>query len=96
MLQRKNDNPIIKVYNRGTGENSMPIEFYNSQEENAKYSCALEAFINPIKSLDNKNAIEQINKLYEIKQNRDANSIEYVSLERLKELFGVEKDKERE
>lgn len=91
MLQRKNDNPIIKVYNRGRGENSMPIEFYNSQEKNDRYSCALEAFLNPIKSLDNKNAIEQINELYKIKRNRDANSIEYASLERLEELFGVEK-----
>ena len=43
-----------------------------------------------------KKAIEQINELYQIKQNRDANSIEYSSLERLKELFEVEKNRERE
>ncbi len=96
MLQRKNDNPIIKVYNRGIGEKSMPIEFYNSQEKNSRYSCALEAFLDSMKSLDNKKAIEQINELYKIKQNRDANSIEYSSLERLKELFEVEKNRERE
>lgn len=96
MLQRKNDNPTIKVYNRGRGEKSMPTESYNSKGENARYSCALEAFMNPIKSLDNKNAIEQINELYKVKQNRNADSIEYASLERLEELFGVEKDKERE
>lgn len=96
MLQRKSDNPTIKVYNRGRGENSMPIEFYNNKEKNARYSCALEAFINPIKSLDNKNALEQINELYKIKKKRNADSIEYASLERLEKLFGVEKYKERE
>jgi zeta-toxin len=95
MLQSKQDNPTIKVFSRGQGENSMPIEFYNSQKQDTKYRCALEAFINSKKSLDNKNAIEQINELYKLKQCRNANSIEYSSLERLEELFRIERDIER-
>lgn len=95
MLQRKKDKPTIRIYNRGKGENSMPIEFYNSQNQDTRYSCALEAFINSTKLLDNKKAMEQINEIYKLKQCRNANSIEYASLERLEELFGVEKTKER-
>lgn len=96
MLQRKKDNPTIRIYNRGKGENSMPIEFYNNKKQDTKYSCALEAFINPPKLLDNKSAIKKINELYKLKQSRNANSIEYKSMKRLEELFGVERDKERE
>lgn len=96
ILQRKKDNPTIRIYNRGNGENSMPIEFYNNKKQDTKYSCALEAFINPPKLLDNKSAIKKINELYKLKQSRNANSIEYQSMKRLEELFGVERDKERE
>ena len=32
-------------------------EFYNNKKQDTKYSCALEAFINPPKLLDNKSAI---------------------------------------
>lgn len=96
MLQRKKDNPTIRIYNRGKGEKSMPIEFYNNKKQDTKYSCALEAFINPPKLLDNKSAIEKINELYKLKHSRNANSIEYKSMKRLEELFGVERNKERE
>lgn len=95
MLQEKEDNPTIKLYNRGIGENSMPIEFYNSKKQDNKYSCALEAFKNSSNFLHSKNAIQQINELYKLKRNRKANNIEYTSLERLEELFAIEKDRER-
>lgn len=96
MLQRKKDNPTIRIYNKGKGENSMPIEFYNSKKQDTKYSCALEAFINTTKHICNKGANEKINELYKLKQSRNANSIEYESLKRLEELFELERDKERE
>lgn len=95
MLQSKEDHPTIKVYNRGRGENSMPIEVYNSKDHDTRYSCALEAFVNPSELLDKKNAVQQINELYRLKHIRNANSIEYESLERLEELLGIEKNKER-
>lgn len=95
MLQSKKERPTIKVYNRGKGEDSMPIEFYNSQKEDNKYRCALEAFMNPVKILDKKIAIEQINDIYRLKKNRLTNNIEYSSLERLEELFGIDNNKER-
>ena len=94
MLQNKKDRPIIKVYNRGKGEKSMPIEIYNSQKQNYRYRCALEAFVNPIKNLNKENAIKQINELYKLKKTRSANTIEYSSLERLEELFGICKYRE--
>ena len=94
MFQNKKDRPIIKVYNRGQGENSMPIEIYNSQKQNHVYRCALEAFMNPIKNLNKENAIKQINELYKLKKTRSANIIEYSSLERLEELLGISKYRE--
>lgn len=94
MLQNKKENPIIKVYNRGKGEKSMPIEFYNNQKQNNIYRCALEAFMNPIKNLNKENAIKQINELYKLKKTRLANTVEYSSLERLEELLGIYKCRE--
>lgn len=94
MIQNKEDRPIIKVYNRGQGEDSMPIEIYNSQKQNHRYRCALEAFMNPIKNLNKENAIKQINELYKLKNIRSANTVEYSSLERLEELFGICKYRE--
>lgn len=94
MLQNKKENPIIKVYNRGKGEKSMPIEFYNNQKQNNIYRCALEAFMNPIKNLNKENAVKQINELYKLKKTRLANTVEYSSLERLEELLGIYKCRE--
>lgn len=97
MFQNKKDKPKIRVFGRGKGENSMPIELYNSSKaQNNRYRCVLEAFMNPTKLLDKQTAIKKINELYKLKQCRGANSIEYSSLERLEELFGVERDIERQ
>ena len=92
MLQNKTDAPIIKVYSRGKGKQSLPIEIYNSQQSQNKYSCALEAFYNPVQLINKQEAIEQINKLYHIKKSRAANDIEYESLKRLEELLDRKKD----
>ena len=95
VLQNKEDKPIIRVYNRGKGENSMPIEVYSSMKQTGKYSCALEAFMNPIRVIDTQIATEQIQQLYRLKKSRNANDVEYYSLKRLEELFGIMKDVER-
>lgn len=49
MLQNKNEKPIIKIYNRGQKEDSIPIEVYNSANKDFRYKNALEAFLNPKK-----------------------------------------------
>lgn len=92
MLQNREDKPTIKIYRRGQNEKSMPIEYYNNKEENYMYRCALEAFLNPAKSLNTENAIKQLRELYQLKKRRSANNIEYASLERLQELFGIIKE----
>ena len=96
VFQNKDDNkPIIKVYNRGKGENSMPREVYSSIKQTGRYSCALEAFMNPIRVIDDQIAIEQIKHLYRLKKSRNASEVEYCSLKRLEELFDIIKDIER-
>ncbi|MBO5004630.1 MAG: zeta toxin family protein [Clostridia bacterium] len=96
MLQTKKDKPKIRVFKRGKDSKSMPIELYNSSKSQGnRYSCALEAFMNPTKLLDKQTAIKTIKELYNLKQCRNANNIEYSSLERLEELFGIEKANER-
>lgn len=57
--------------------------------ETSEFSNAIEAELI-------KRAIKKINELYKLKQNQNANSIEYKSMKRLEELFGVKRDKERE
>ena len=89
IFQEKKDGPPINVYSRGKGENSLPIEIYTSQKPNGKYQSALDAFENPVRHLDHKEAIEQIEELYKIKKYRYANYIEYISLKRLEELLQV-------
>ncbi len=95
MLQKKEDHPILRVYKRGIGEDSMPIEVYNSQTQPKTYRCALEAFLNPVKSLKREDAIKQLREIYKSKRERNANSIEYSSIERLKELFGLSQELEK-
>lgn len=94
-LEDKKKNITVRVYSRGNSEKSLPIEIYSSQKNDIGYATALEAFENPIEQLDSNNAIELINKLYILKQNRNANIVEYSSLERLKELFNIEKVKRK-
>lgn len=88
-LQNKENKPTVRVYNRGKGENSMPIEVYSNTKQKGKYNCAIEAFMNPIRVIDKQTAIEQIKQLYSLKNSRNANEVEYYSLKRLEELFGV-------
>ena len=94
MLQGKRDRPVIKIYKRGKGENSMPIKYYDSTERSSKYRVALEAFMNPETAITPENASSQLKELYEKKENRGADATEYQSLERLEELFGIERDKQ--
>ena len=93
MLQEKEDKPLIRVYKRGMGQASMPIEVYNSQENEKVYRCALEAFLNSTNSLNKDEANNQLQEIYNAKRKRNANAIEYSSIERLKELFGIVKEK---
>lgn len=96
-LQTKRDDPRIRVFRRGENAKSMPIEIYDSSKlQGNRYSCALEAFMNPTKLLDKKTAMKFINELYHKKRCRKADKIEYSSLERLEELFGIENAKERQ
>lgn len=93
VFQNKHDGNIIKVYNRGQKEDSMPIEVYNSANEDFRYRNALEAFLNPKKNINHQNAVNQIDNLYKIKEYRGAANEEYASLERLQELFEIERTK---
>ncbi|MCI9246896.1 MAG: AAA family ATPase [Clostridia bacterium] len=95
MLQGKEDKPLIRVYKRGIGQASMPIEVYNSADNETMYRCALEAFLNHANSLNKDVANEQLQKIYKAKRKRNASAIEYSSIERLKELFGIIEEKEK-
>lgn len=95
MLQEKEDKPLLRVYKRGIGQNSMPIEVYNSEKNETMYRCALEAFLNPSNSLNKDEANNQLKEICNAKRKRNASSIEYSSIERLKELFGILEEKEK-
>lgn len=95
MLQEKEDKPLIRVYRRGIGQASMPIEVYNSETNEVIYRCALEAFLNPTSALSQEDAKDQLQEIYNAKKNRNASLVEYLSIERLKELFGILEEKEK-
>lgn len=95
MLQGKEDKPLIRIYKRGIGQSSMPIEVYNSEDNETMYRCALEAFLNPSNSLNKDEANNQLKEIYNTKRKRNASLVEYCSIERLKELFGIVEEKEK-
>lgn len=95
MLQLKPDKPLLRVYKRGIGQDSMPIEIYNSKSNQTMYSCALEAFLNPTNSLYKNEARNQLQEIYNAKRERNASLVEYCSIERLKQLFGILEEKEK-
>jgi len=95
MIQKKPDRPTIKIYSRGHGETSLPIEIYNNKIKNSKYRCVLEALLNPRITLNSRDAAKQLKRIYELKRKRNANAKEYASLERLEELLGIERENNR-
>lgn len=94
-MQAKSEYPLIKIYNRGKGKNSEPVEVYSNFNPNKRFYGIMDAFLNPRKSITSEEAEKNIRELVNLKSNRNASINEFDVLMELESMYNLNKENGR-